>query len=248
LFNSKGAKRIIKNSISYWNSFCNFNKIASFNLLKNKSKVMISVCLADNLPVVHYGVKSYFKDHSEINITSNIGSFLMIPEALKNKLIDVLIIDLELNGLNSIYELKAVIKSFPNTKVLVYTNLNEHIYAPNAIKAGACGYLHKSSKLETLGSMIHKVSQGIVTMNESVEQNLILIAKQNKTEKIHRKLSNREVEVLRFLSDGKKNNEISKILGLNEKTISTYKLRLLQKLNVSNLVDLVKKAKKLEIV
>ena len=191
---------------------------------------MISVCLADNLPVVHYGVKSYFKDHSEINIASNIGSFLMIPEALKNKVIDVLIIDLELNGLNSIYELKAV------------------IYASNAIKAGACGYLHKSSKLETLGSMIRKVSQGIVTMNESVERNLILIAKQNKTEKIYRKLSNREVEVLRFLSDGKKNNEISKILGLNEKTISTYKLRLLQKLNVSNLVDLVKKAKNLDIV
>jgi DNA-binding NarL/FixJ family response regulator len=54
--------------------------------------------------------------------------------------------------------------------------------------------------------------------------------------------------VLRFLSDGKKNNEISKILGLNEKTISTYKLRLLTKLNVTNLVDLVNKAKTLEIV
>ena len=54
--------------------------------------------------------------------------------------------------------------------------------------------------------------------------------------------------MLRYLSDGKKNNEISKILGLNEKTISTYKLRLLQKLNVTNLVDLVNKAKTLEIV
>jgi DNA-binding NarL/FixJ family response regulator len=54
--------------------------------------------------------------------------------------------------------------------------------------------------------------------------------------------------VLRFLSDGKKNNEIAKILALNEKTISTYKLRLLTKLNVTNLVDLVNKAKTLEIV
>ena len=43
---------------------------------------MISVCLADNLPVVHYGVKSYFKDHPEIKITTHIGSYLMIPEAL----------------------------------------------------------------------------------------------------------------------------------------------------------------------
>lgn len=209
---------------------------------------MISVCLADNLPVVHYGVKSYFRDHPEINITSNVGSFLMIPEALKNKIINVLVIDLELNGLKSIYELKAIIRSFPNTKVLVFTNLNEQIYASNAIKAGASGFIHKSSKLETLGNTILRVAQGIVIMNDTVRRNLVLIAKQNKTEQIYRKLSNREVEVLRYLSDGKKNNEISKILGLNEKTISTYKLRLLQKLNVSNLVDLVNKAKNLEIV
>lgn len=209
---------------------------------------MISVCLADNLPVVHYGVKSYFKDHPEISIASHIGSYLMIPDALKSKIIDVLVIDLELNGLKSIYELKAIIRSFPATKVLVFTNLSEQIYASNAIKAGVSGYLHKSSKLETLGSMIQRVSQGLVIINESVRKNLALIAKQNKTEQIYRKLSNREVEVLRFLSDGKKNNEISKILGLNEKTVSTYKLRLLQKLNVSNLVDLVNKAKNLEIV
>jgi DNA-binding CsgD family transcriptional regulator len=65
---------------------------------------------------------------------------------------------------------------------------------------------------------------------------------------MYRKLSNREVEVLRLLSNGKKNSEISKILGLNEKTISTYKLRLLKKLNVSNLVDLVNKANNLVLV
>jgi two-component system response regulator FimZ (fimbrial Z protein) len=209
---------------------------------------MISVCLADNLPVVHYGVKSYFKDHPEINVTSHIGSYLMIPEALKNKRIDVLVIDLELNGMKSIYELKAIIRSFPNTKVLVFTNLNEQIYASNSIKAGVSGYIHKSSKLEALGSMIQRVAQGIVVVNESAKKSLAIMAKQNKTEQIYRKLSNREVEVLRYLSDGKKNNEVSKILGLNEKTVSTYKLRLLQKLNVSNLVDLVNKAKSLEIV
>jgi DNA-binding NarL/FixJ family response regulator len=85
-------------------------------------------------------------------------------------------------------------------------------------------------------------------MSDTIKKNLALIAKQNKTERVYRKLSNREIEVLRYLSDGKKNNEISKILNLNEKTVSTYKLRLLQKLNVTNLVDLVNKAKTLDIV
>jgi DNA-binding NarL/FixJ family response regulator len=193
-------------------------------------------------------MKAYFKDHPEINVVSNVGNFFMVPDALRNKEIDVLIIDLELEGLKSIYELKSIIKNFPKTKVIVFSSLSEQIYAPNAIKAGCAGYVHKTSKLENLGIAIVKVSQGQIILNDEIKKRLALIAKQNKSERLYRKLSNREIEVLRFLSDGKKNNEIAKILALNEKTISTYKLRLLTKLNVTNLVDLVNKAKTLEIV
>lgn len=209
---------------------------------------MITVCLADNYPVVHCGVKAYFKNHPEINVVSHVESFYMVPDALRNEEINVLIIDIELDGLKSIYELKAIIKNFPNTKVLVFTSLNEQIYAPNAIKAGVTGFVHKSAQLETLETTIISVHQGIIMLSDNIKKNLTLIAKQNKSERLYRKLSNREIEVLRYLCDGKKNNEISKVLGLNEKTISTYKLRLLQKLNVTNLVDLVNKAKTLDIV
>ena len=172
----------------------------------------------------------------------------MIQDALKTKKIDVLILDLELNGLSSIFDIKAILKNNPNTKVIVFSGLSEQIYAPNAIKSGVSAYVHKSEKLETLGNVIIKVSHGDIILSDSVKKNLALIGRQNKSERLYRKLSNREIEVLRYLSDGKKNNEISKILNLNEKTISTYKLRLLTKLNVTNLVDLVNKAKKLEIV
>ena len=209
---------------------------------------MIKVCLADSHPVVHFGVKSYFKDHDSISIAANVGSFLMIRDILLTKEIDVLILDLEMEGLSSIFEVKAILKNFPKTKIIIYSDLSEQVYAPNAIKAGVSGFISKKEKLETLGQSIIKVSQGKIILNEAVKKNLDLIAKQKKSERLYRKLSNREVEVLRYLSDGKKNNEISVILNLNEKTISTYKLRLLQKLNVTNLVDLVNKAKTLEIV
>lgn len=198
--------------------------------------------------MVHFGVKAYFREHAEINIVSNVGNFFMIPEALRNREIDVLIMDLELDGLTSIYEIKAILKNHPRTKIIIFTALSEQIYAPNAIKSGVSGFVHKSAKLETLGITIMKVHQGTVVLSDQIKKNLALIAKQNKSERLYRKLSNREIEVLRYLSDGKKNNEISKILNLNEKTVSTYKLRLLTKLNVTNLVDLVNKAKTLEIV
>ncbi|HRE78590.1 MAG TPA: response regulator transcription factor [Flavobacterium sp.] len=209
---------------------------------------MIKVCLADNQPVVHFGVKSYFKDHAEISIVGHVGNYNMILDMLKIKPIDILVLDLELEGLTSINLVKYILKEFPSTKIIIFSNLSENIYAPNALKAGVSAYLHKTSKLETLGNVIVKVNNGAVIFNDAIKKSLALIAKQNKSERLYRKLSNREIEVLRFLSDGKKNNEISKILGLNEKTISTYKLRLLTKLNVTNLVDLVNKAKTLEIV
>ena len=100
---------------------------------------MIKVCLADNYPVVHFGIKSYFKDHSEIAIVSNVGNFSMVKDVLYTKEIDVLILDLDLDGLSSIYELKAIIRNYTKTKVIVFSSYSEQIYAPNAIKAGVAG-------------------------------------------------------------------------------------------------------------
>ena len=93
-----------------------------------------------------------------------------------------------------------------------------------------------------------KVSRGAIIFSDAVKKNIALISRQPKSERLYRKLSSREIEVLRYLSNGKKNKEIAVLLTLNEKTISTYKLRLLAKLNVTNLVDLVNKAKTLQIV
>lgn len=209
---------------------------------------MINVCIADNQPVVHFGVVSYFKGHSEIRISHNVTHLDNVMDILKTEQVDVLVMDLELEGLPSINAVKAIMQTYPNTKIVIYTNLSESIYTPNAIKAGVSAYVHKTQSLEKLEHAIVRVSKGEVIFNEEVKRKLALIAKQNKSERLYRKLSSREVEVLRYLSDGKKNNEIAKILGLNEKTISTYKLRLLAKLHVTNLVDLVNKAKSLEIV
>jgi len=209
---------------------------------------MIKVCLADNYPVIHEGIKSYFENHPDISIMANVNKFSMVTELLKTKDIDVLILDLELEGLSSIFEIKTVLKTYPKTKIIIFSHISEKIYASNYIKAGVSGYIHKTEKLEILGKSIVEVNDGMIIMDETIKKNLLLIASQNKSERLHRKLSNREAEVLRYLSGGKKNHEIAEILRLDEKTISTYKLRLLVKLNVTNLVDLVNKAKILEMI
>ncbi|AMA50038.1 MULTISPECIES: response regulator transcription factor [Flavobacterium] len=209
---------------------------------------MIKIGLADNHPVVHYGIKSYFKEHSDITLVGIVDNFDMIEEMLKRKEVDILVMDMELNGLNSINNIKNLLQNYRKLKVVLFSNLNEQIYAPNAIKAGVSSFVEKSEKLENLASTIIKVNRGSVVFSDAVKRNIALISKQSKPEQLYRKLSSREIEVLRYLSNGKKNKEVAEALNLNEKTISTYKLRLLAKLNVTNLVDLVNKAKTLEIV
>ena len=209
---------------------------------------MVKIGLADNHPVVHFGIRAYFKEHADVSLIGIVNNFDMVSEMLKRKEIDVLLLDLELEGLSSINLIKNLLKDFPKLKIILFSNLNEQIYAPNAIKAGVFAFVQKTEKLDVLTSTILKVNRGAVIFSDAVKKNIALISKQSKSERLYRKLSSREIEVLRYLSNGKKNKEVAQALNLNEKTISTYKLRLLAKLNVTNLVDLVNKAKTLEIV
>lgn len=209
---------------------------------------MIRICLADNHPIVHYGIKSYFKDNSEMHIVGQVENYNDLEELLSKKTVDIIVVDLDLEGLSSINLVKGLVKEYPGSKIVIFTNLSEQIYAPNALKAGVSAYVHKTAKLDALASAIIRVTAGAIVFSDTVKRNLALIGKRNKSERLYRKLSTREIEVLRYLSDGKKNKEIAQILDLNEKTVSTYKLRLLTKLNVTNLVDLVNKAKTLDIV
>ena len=209
---------------------------------------MIKICIADNQPIVHYGIKNYFEGKSDFSIVGNVKTFNGVLETIENRFFDILIVDLDVDGFSTINLIKSFIKNYPKTKVLIFSGLTENMYAPNAIKAGASTYISKNNELEILENAIIRVQNGEIFYSEQVKKKIDLITKQTKKERLYKKLSSREIEVLRFLSAGRKNKEIAETLNLNEKTISTYKLRLLNKLNVTNLVDLVNKAKTLDVL
>lgn len=209
---------------------------------------MVKLLLADNQPVVHYGISSFFKNSTSIDLVEGVSNFNSVLNSLKSKNINVLVIDLELEGLSSVKLLKNIKSENSKVKILIYTNLSENLYASNLIKAGAAAFVHKTQSLDHLASVIEKVAAGEIVFNEGLKQKLDYISNQKKADRSYRKLSSRELEVLRYLINGKKNSEIAVILKLNEKTVSTYKLRLLTKLNVTNLIDLVNKAKTLDVI
>ncbi len=209
---------------------------------------MINISIADNQPVVMEGIKCFFKNHSDISVRDTIFHLKDIEESLKSKVTNILLIDIELEGLHSINSLKKIIQENPLTKLLIYTCASEKLFGITSLKVGAAGFISKCESLQNLEKAIQQISEGKTVFNESIHKSVLASARLNNDERMYRKLSFRETEVLRYLVNGKKNNEISELLSLNEKTISTYKLRLLNKLHVTNLIDLVNKAKILEIV
>lgn len=209
---------------------------------------MIKICVADNQPVVVQGIKSFFNNHPTIHIMAHAYDLKNLTTHLQSKPTDIVLLEFELSGITSIRDIKALLKEFPTTKFVLFTTVSEKMYAPTAIKAGVSAYIQKTITLDELENAIIKVYQGVVIFSEAVKKNIDILSKGKKSDRLFKKLSTREIEVLRYLNDGKKNKEIAEILSLDEKTISTYKLRLLAKLNVTNLVDLLTKAKSLEII
>ncbi|MQP25434.1 response regulator [Flavobacterium sp. LMO8] len=209
---------------------------------------MIKICIADSLPVVIQGLQSYFHNNNRMEIIASAKNLESLLTILDEKRCNILLLDIELSGLSSIRDIKSLLKDFPETKIILFTSVTEQMYAPTAIKAGVSAYISKNSDLKELENAISKVSEGKIVFSETVKKSIEMLSKGKKSERLFKKLSTREIEVLRYLNDGKKNKEVAQILGLDEKTISTYKLRLLAKLNVTNLVDLLKKAKDLDII
>ena len=209
---------------------------------------MTKIGIADSLPVVVHGLQSYFHGNTKMEVIGSAKNLESLLSLLETKRFDILLLDVELEGLSSIRDIKSLLKDFPEIKIVLFTNVSEQMYAPTAIKAGVSAYVSKKGDLKDLEATITKVTEGKVIFSETVKKSIEMLSKGKKSERLFKKLSTREIEVLRYLNDGKKNKEVAQILGLDEKTISTYKLRLLAKLNVTNLVDLLKKAKDLDVI
>jgi DNA-binding NarL/FixJ family response regulator len=129
----------------------------------------------------------------------------------------------------------------------MFSHHPESIYALSTLKAGASGYLSKTVEVEKIKEAVYRVFNGGTYLSDEMTKNISFDDPRKATSRLFKRLSTREVEVLKLLSSGKKNKEIAIELNINEKTVSTYKARLYRKLNVNNLVDLINQAKHMEL-
>lgn len=215
--------------------------------LSQKKFKMIKVLIADNHPIVRMGVRSVLESASGFQVVDDVATTAELFEKLEKQTPDVVMLEMDIPEINGIAALRKIKKSFPDVKVLMYSGQSEDVYALSSIRAGAFGYLAKTSEVDYIISAVKKVAEGNMFITNELAQRLAFDEGTQKPRRFFRKLSTREVEVLKLLASGKRNKDVALGLNLNEKTVSTYKARLMKKLNVDNMVDLLQQAKALEL-
>ena len=208
---------------------------------------MIKLLVVDHHPIIRKGLELLFITSPHIQIVGSLDHGEAIFDFLKNSAVDIIICEIDLPKLNGITALRRLNKEFPNIKVIMFSAQPEEVYAINTIKAGASGYLGKTANIITLKEAILKVHDGGIYLSNDLAQRLALGKRVSRSGSFYKKLSTREIEVLKLISIGRKNKEIAIELDINEKTVSTYKARLMKKLNVTNIVDLINRSKLLEL-
>ena len=209
---------------------------------------MISIALLDPHPVVHKGFKSLFKKANHITVVKMFTKSDDLFDFLNENDLDALVLEMDLGGDSTVRIIKKIKKEFPEIAMIIFTALTQTIYGISLLKAGAAGFLSKEIEGKVMIEAVEKVVQyGYhITSNfaNGINNNIDLSRPRNAYET----LSAREVEVFKLLIEGKKNIQIAECLHINQKTVNTYKTRLMKKLEVEDPVDLFQEARNYDLI
>lgn len=155
---------------------------------------------------------------------------------------DVVILDLSLGGRNGLDALKELKQLRPRLPVLILTMHSEEQYARRAFRAGASGFITKDSPRTELVKAINRVAEGGRYVSPELADQLVVDLQRGTAGLPHEDLSDREFEVLRLIASGKTVREIAEILSLSDKTVSTYRARLLEKMGMKSNAEITRYA------
>lgn len=211
---------------------------------------MIKVAITDDHPLLLQGVKNILDGREGFQVTGCYTSGGILLAALQKEQPDVLLLDLQLagdpQGKDLIVRLR---QDYPELRILVLTS-NDNAYNIQIIlNAGAQGYLLKNIEQDLLMEAIETIYKGEEYLSPEVKNILLDSLRKDKTKKVGTEsLTPRELDILRLIAEEKTSHEIGEILHLSYRTIETYRLGIMQKLGVKNMVGMVKKAILLGII
>lgn len=203
---------------------------------------MLRVLVIDDFPLFRRGVRDLVVEGFHGAKIGEAGNAHEMLELLRLKPWDVAVMDISMPGMNGLDALKQVKQEFPDLPVLILSMHPEEQYAIRTIKAGADGYLTKSSAPEELVKAIKKVHEGGKYVSAELGEALAFTASLGSEKRPHELLSDREYEVLCLIGSGKTVGEIAVETNLSVTTISTYRARILEKMRMKTNAELARYA------
>lgn len=203
---------------------------------------MIRVSIVDDHPMMIEGIKKVLDREIDMDVVSEACAEGDIMCKLREVPSEVLIMDINMTGRSWLNLIKDINSSYPYLSVLIFSTYPEEEYAVRALKAGAKGYLCKSSMSEKLVLAIRKIAvekRRFITP-EVAEQLVVQVNRKNHFQ--HENLSDREFEIMCLIASGKNTHEIASDLSLSFHTIHTYRSRIKEKMNLASNVEIARYA------
>lgn len=199
---------------------------------------MIQVVLCDDHAVLRRGIRDTLQEATDIRVTAEAASYTELREALRTASCEVLLLDINMPGRNGLEVLASVRETHPEIKVIMVSMYPEDQYALRSLKAGAQGYANKAGDPVQLIEAVRMVMQGRKYLTAEVAQMLAESVAQPQAEVLHETLSEREMQTLQKIATGRRLTDIAEELMLSPKTVSVYRARVLEKLQLANNAEL----------
>ncbi len=201
---------------------------------------MIKVLVADDHPIFRSGLKQILSDAPDIKVTGEAKDGQDVLNMVGKNHYDVVVLDISMPGKSGLEVLKHLMQVKTELPVLILSVHPDEQYGLRAMKVGAAGYLTKNCSPEELVTAIRKVNRGRKYVSASLTEQIIEHLDESHARVLHESLSGREFEILRLIAAGKSPGEIAEELRLSVKTVSTYRSRILEKMNMKTNADLIR--------
>jgi two-component system, NarL family, invasion response regulator UvrY len=203
------------------------------------SKKNIRVLIADDHEIIRQGFKKILSETDDLTVIGEANNGNEVIKFIKKTDVDVVVLDFDMphkNGLDTLIELRTLKPKLP---VLILSIFSEEHYGTRFLKAGASGYMGKASASDQLVLAVRKVASGGTYISPALTDKLVAGLNNNSDKPLHESLTDREFQVFRMLAEGKKLTDIAEELFLSVNTISTYRTRILDKMEMENNASII---------
>ena len=200
----------------------------------------MKILICDDHKIVREGLRQILQQLEGVTLISEASDGNEALIILKSDIFDVVLLDISLPDKSGLEVLQSIKTKWPAINVLILSMLPQEQYAMRALKLGASGYLTKDTASEELLLAVNKVSAGGKYISQSLAENIALYLEKDSSKQKHEELSEREFEIMVKLANGKSLQEIGNELYISVKTVSTYRSRIMEKMELTKNADLTR--------